>query len=135
MLNNKLSRMKKLHKILLMLLIAVNLSFTNTEPAAFPLAYTKWISANPDECNEALCFTSVETVILYRDHLDKDSFLVEIGYEVSYDTVFIHAYSSSTLDPASRLVLIYKNDTLRQSENAQNPFCRIFVKVPGEECE
>ena len=115
--------------------IWINTSFTIADPAVFPLAYTKWISANPAECNETLCFTSFETVIHYRNDRDSDAFLFEVGYEVSGDSVLIHKYSSSTMDPASRLVLIWKNDTLRQPENTQNPFCRIFVKVPNEECD
>jgi hypothetical protein len=113
----------------------INTSCIISEPAVFPLAYTKWISANPDGCNETLCFTSVETVIPYRADADKDSFLIEIGYEVSYDTVFIYAYSSPNMDPVSQLVLIWKNDTLRQPENAQNSFCKMFIKVPNEECD
>jgi hypothetical protein len=58
----------------------------------------------------------------------------ELGYKINGDKIEIEAYSKSSMDPNSKLVLIMDHGVLKQPSSQDNYFPKNFIIVPGGTC-
>lgn len=116
---------------LLMLAVFIGLSFMMGNSSPIVVQHTKWISPVNDNCYESLCFTSDKTVMYYSC---EQGLYAELGYIIKGDNIEIEAYSKSSMDPSSKLILYNDDGVLRQPESQSNYFPRTFIKVPFGSC-
>ena len=125
--------MKNLTASLLLILSAVCcMSFLTDPITPAELAGTKWISPINDNCYASLCFTSENTVMLYRCNED---WYFEIGYTIRGNNIEIEAYSDSTRTLPTKLVLHEDNGVLRQQPDNNQYFPQNYIKVPYADCK
>lgn len=124
--------MKKLTCYLCLILLSMfSMSFRTPPITAADLVGTKWVSPINDNCFDSLCFTSEQTVMVYRcEH----NLYLEVGFKITDDKIEIQAFSKSDMDPDSKLILEADNGLLRQPNNQHNDFPENFVLVPNGVC-
>ena len=60
---------------------------------------------------------------------------VELGYKITDDKIEIEAYSKTSMEPGSKMVLTEDSGVLKQLATQSNNFPRNFIKVPGGVCD
>lgn len=124
--------MKKItFSFLVMVTTILSLSFLVDPITTTELLKTKWISPVNDNCFDSLCFTSENTVMYYR--CDQNMY-AELGFKIDGDKIEIEAYSKSTEDPGSKLILLMDNGVLKQPQSQDNNFPKNFIIVPDGVC-
>lgn len=118
--------------VLLVSIVICCMSFLTPRITAVEMVGTKWISPINDNCFDSLCFTSESTVMYYS--CDQNIY-AELGFSIQGDKIEIEAYSKSSMDPASKMILMEDHGVLRQPSSQDNYFPKNFIKVPGGECE
>jgi len=110
---------KLLYPLQLLLSIFLCSSFVVDNDAPLALVSTKWISPTNDNCSYSLCFTSENTVMLYRCD---DEFYYEVGYCIKGNNIEIEAYKDETREKTGKLILMEDNGILRQLDGQVNTF-------------
>jgi hypothetical protein len=124
--------MKKMKLPFLLILTTIFcMSFVTNPVTTSELLGTKWISPINDNCFDSLCFTSENTVMYF---MCNQNIAAELGYKINGDKIEIEAYSKSSMDPNSKLVLIMDNGVLKQPSSQDNYFPKNFIIVPGGAC-
>ena len=124
--------MKKLmYPCLLILTTLLSMSFLTKEATPLTLANTKWISPTNDNCYSSICFTSENTVMLYRCD---DQWYYEVGYAIKGNNIEIEAYSNEAREQTGKLILCEVNGVLRQLSGQINTFPKNYILVPAGSC-
>lgn len=122
---------KVIYPGLLFLAMFMGSSFVIEDNTPLVLVSTKWISPSNDNCYSSMCFTSENTVMLYRCD---DLWYYEVGYTIKGNNIEIEAYMNEAREQTGKLILYEDNGVLRQISGQINKFPKNYILVPDSSC-